>query len=177
MALRLVTCACGHPAMLQVSAVNRASRAGAPIYCTRECAGIARRLKNPPTEAERKAAKAEYDAIYRADPTRRARKKALNRARHLATYDPVKAAAERKAKMPRHVEYCRRPEYRAWKSQYDRRHRASKEFGEFWESALLILDLQTEVLSRASRYEIDLQSGTINKKQQRRRDYDAAQRG
>jgi hypothetical protein len=63
---------------------------------------------------------------YRAknlEPSRQRRKRI---SRRLTT---VKAAAEyRKQRMHLHVEYCRRPEYRAWKREYDRKYRA-KEFG------------------------------------------------
>ena len=76
--------------------------------------------------------------------------------------------------MPYHVEYCRRPDYRKWKQNYDRKYRAAKDFGAFGEAAIILNDLQNEILSRASRYEIDLASGTLNKKLQRRRDYDKA---
>lgn len=177
MALRLHVCACGHPAMLETGAINRAIRQGAPIYCTRECAGLARRLQNPPTEAERKAAKAVYDREFRSRHGKRERKKAQNRAWHLANYDPEAARIERAANMARHVQYCRRPEYVAKKREYDREYRAKQDFGEFWESAMLLTDLQSEVLSRATRYEIDLMDGTLNKKQQRRRDYERLIRG
>src|SRR5258708_23138469 len=62
------------------------------------------------------------------------------------TYDPVKAAVERRKIMPRHVEYCRQPEYVAWKRGYDRTYRAKKDFGPFWEAALLVEDIGNEVL-------------------------------
>lgn len=168
MSLILVNCACGHPAMLEAGAVNRARRKGAPIYCTRECSGVFRR-KNK-TADQRKAEKAEYDRQRRAELADEIR--AAKREYHKRAYDPVAAAEARKAKMPRHVEYCRRPEYREWKREYDRQYRAKQEFGPFWEASLLLLDLQAEVLTRATRYEIDLQSGTLNKKQVRRRDYE-----
>jgi len=35
-------------------------------------------------------------------------------------YDPKKAAIKRKAKAAQHTEYCRRPEYKKYKSQYDK---------------------------------------------------------
>ncbi len=72
----------------------------------------------------------------------------------------------------RHAEYIRSPRYRKWKARYDRQYRAHKEFGPFAEAAILLNDLQAEILSRASRYEIDLASNTLNKKLQRRRDYE-----
>ncbi|MGS7457682.1 hypothetical protein, partial [Mycobacterium tuberculosis] len=65
--------------------------------------------------------------------------------------------------MPKHIEYCRRPEYRAWKRGYDRRYRAKKHYGPFWESALTLVEIEAEVLSRATRYQLDLESGKLNK--------------
>jgi hypothetical protein len=64
-----------------------------------------------------------YDAAYR--KKNRAKLKAIKRLYHKRTYDPVKAAIERKAKMKNHVEYCRRPEYKKYKSKYDAKRRAT----------------------------------------------------
>lgn len=149
-------------------AVNRAAKRGAPVYCGRECAGLARRGPEKSTE-QRKAEKSAYDArrrIVLAD-----RIKAEKHAYYLRTYDPIKAAVERKKRMPKHVEYCRRPEYVAWKSEYDRKYRAEKEFGEFAECFLLIQDIRSECLAQQTDYEIRLSKGGIAKSQQRRRDY------
>jgi hypothetical protein len=60
------------------------------------------------------------------------------------TYDPVKAAIERKKRMPRHVEYCRSPEYRAKKREYDRARKLSR-FGEFSEAFEALEQLQKEI--------------------------------
>lgn len=91
---------------------------------------------------ERVAAKAEYDRQYRASNQRKLR--AEKAAYFKRTYDPAKAAKERKANMPKHVAYCRRPEYRTKKAAYDREVRAS-EYGAFAESWLLLLDLEREI--------------------------------
>ena len=48
--------------------------------------------------------------------------------------------------MPKHVEYCRRPEYKAWKHEYDIQ-KAAEEFGEFGEAWRLLLDLEKEIRS------------------------------
>lgn len=166
-----VTCPhCGVKAFLPTNYVNRAERECRKIYCSRECSGLGRRIER--TKADKVAAKAAYDAEYRAK--NREMLKAKKHEYFKATYDPIKAAEERKLKMPKHVEYCRRPEYKKWKVQYDRKYRATKDFGSFGEAAIVLYDLQSEILSRASRYEIDLASGTLNKKLQRRRDYDKA---
>ena len=149
------------------SRYGRAQKIQAPLYCGTECAGLARRLKEPPSDAERKAAKRVYDArrrIEKADEIKAKKREYFKR-----TYDPVKAAKDRKQKMPQHVEYCRRPEYKAWKREYDKRHRARKEFGEFSEAALLLQDIQLVIEQQATRYEIYRTNGTLNKAQTRRR--------
>jgi hypothetical protein len=154
--------------MQPVRYVNRAEKKGANLFCDRACAGLFRRVQRPPEE--KKALKAAYDARRREDL--RDRLRAEKAAYHKRTYDPAKARNLRKATMPRHVEYCRRPAYRKWKADYDRKHRATKQFGPFAEAAILLGDLESEILSRATRYEIDLANGTLNKKLQRRRDYE-----
>src|SRR5262245_23738158 len=108
------------------SAVNRSRKIGAPVYCGRTCAGFARRQWK--SDAQKRLEKSEYDAEYRNKNA--AKLRADKAARHKRTYDPASAAIERKKRMPMHVEYCRRPEYRAYKQQYDREYRA-KEYGEF----------------------------------------------
>lgn len=150
------------------SHVNRAARCGSPVYCGRVCAGIARR-KNKTAEQKRKE-KADYDNARRialADKI-----KAEKAEYHRRTYDPEKAAIERKRRMPKHVEYCRRPEYRAKKAEYDREYRAKVEFGEFWEAAIIALDIRRTCLELSDDTEIRRVSGTLNKHQNRRRHYD-----
>lgn len=46
--------------------------------------------------------------------------------------------------MARHVAYCRRPEYKAKKKEYDRKRRA-KQYGQFAGAYGLFLELQREV--------------------------------
>ena len=161
--------ACGKVNFHPANYVNRAEKSGNALYCDRACAGLGRRAPNPPTDEERREAKAEYDRRYRTrDPEKR---KADKAAYYQRTRDPAKERAARKLIMPRHVEYCRRPEYRARKSQYDKRYLAQKQFGPFAESALLLRDLECAVLERASRYDLDLASGKLNKSTRRKRDY------
>jgi hypothetical protein len=150
--------------------VNRAAKIGAPLYCGKVCAGLARRLKNPPTDEQRRAAKAAYDAKRRESEKRDALL-AKKRDHYCANHERLKAehAEYRAAHMHRHVEYCRKPEYRAKKSVYDRTRRAEQNFGDFSEAALLLADIEREIAERASKYEIYLTNGTINKAQQRRR--------
>ena len=89
------------------------------------------------------------------------------------TYDPVKAAKERKKTMARHVEYCRQPQYKAYKRGYDMEYRNKKDFGPFWESAILVRNVEKEVAERMTKYEIYSTNGTLNKALNRRREYEA----
>jgi hypothetical protein len=147
------------------SRVGRATRDGAPLYCGTACAGLARRTPKLP-EAERKAAKAQYDREYR---ERNAEKRRQQKAEYYQrTHDPEKEREIRKARMPQHVEYCRRPEYKEWKSAYDTKHRAA-EYGPFADAYLLLLDLEREMRQQASGYERRRQKGYYTRNAQKRR--------
>jgi len=171
-----VRCAwCNALVFKPVRDVNRASARGANLYCGKTCSGMARRDLNPPTDEERRAAKSEYDRqrrLAKGDQIK-AEKRAAYHAKIAA--DPVgmraKEREQRQRRMPQHAEYCRRPEYRKWKAQYDQKHRARKQFGAFGEAAIILNDLEREITSRASWTEIRRANGTLNKTQERKRDY------
>jgi len=166
----LVFCpVCGFGVFIENGAINRAKAKDATLYCGRVCAGVGRR-KELLAEPVKRTLKADYDRQYR--EVNRERLRAEKAAYFQRTYDPVKAAVERRKIMPRHVEYCRQPEYVAWKRGYDRTYRAKKDFGPFWEAALLVEDIGKEVLARSSRYQINIDKGSYNKSQFRRRDYE-----
>jgi hypothetical protein len=158
---------CGRTADKPAGAVNRSRSAGLRLFCDRRCSGIGRR-KPPKSKAQKVEEKRLYDMEYR--HLNREMLRAKKRARHLATYDPEKERVKRKARMPRHVEYCRRPEYKRWKSQYDRQYRA-REYGAFAEAFVLLLDVNREIRTRrASKYDKYEQNQTQNKALARRRD-------
>lgn len=164
-----VTCAyCGVLSAKEAGGVNRAKRQGAPLYCNRTCAGMARRSNK--SKEQKKLEKRLYDMEYRKQHHESLKKKKA--AWFKATYDPADAAIKRKERMPRHVEYCRQPKYKQWKQQYDKTHRAKKCYGEFWESAILLNQIEQEVVARMDRTEIYRQNGTLNKWTQRRRHYE-----
>jgi hypothetical protein len=159
------TCAhCGKAATQSVSAVNRARKIGAPLYCNKTCAGAARRANK--TMAQKVEEKRIYDAARRIREADRLR--VQKAAYHQRTYDPAKAAVVRAARMPRHIEYCRQPAYRAWKTEYDLRRRAA-EFGEFSEAYLLALEVNREIKQRMTRDEIYQERGRLNGSTKRKR--------
>lgn len=166
-----VTCSfCGAETLKYAGAANRAEKIGAPLYCNRTCSGMAKRKHK--TAAQKVAEKALYDAEYRAK--NRDMLKAKKHDYFKRTYDPEQAAIERKARMPKHVAYCRRPAYVEKKREYDRQLRAKKQYGEFAEAFLTLQDIETEISSRISRYEIYQQNGTLNKHLTRRRQYEGS---
>lgn len=122
-----------------------------------------------------KARKAAYDKRYR--KLNRARLKAEHAAYFQRTYDPVKAAVERKKRMPKHVEYCRQPWYVAWKREYDKKRRARK-FGAFADAYKVLLQLVKEVKKQMpDRFERYAQAGRqqwnpINQERRRRKIYE-----
>jgi len=155
---------CGERVAKPSSAVNRARREGMRLFCDRKCAGLGRRKYKP--KAQKIAEKRAYDMEYR-------RKnavfiKAHKAAYHQRTYDPVAAAKARAKRMPQHVEYCRRPEYRAWKKKYDRQHNA-KAYGPFAEAWMLSVDLNREIKGVMSNAQIKQENGTNNKTLRRAR--------
>lgn len=148
---------------------NRAIKQGYKPVCGRVCAGIKRR--NNKTPEQRKKEKAEYDIKYRAERYKEIQQK--KREYFQRTYDPEKARVERKKRMPKHIEYCRQPEYRKKKKVYDRQYRNVKKYGkELGECMTLALKIRDECLKQMSDYEIRLSKGTINKLQKRKRDYE-----
>jgi hypothetical protein len=153
---------CGAVVPQPQRAIRRAIREGKPLYCDRECAGLARRV----SVEQKKEAKRLYDAQRRVE--RAAELRAEKAAYYQRTRDPVKEREVRRKNMGRHVEYCRRPEYRAYKADYDQQYRAN-EYGEFAEAYLLLLDLEREIRSRASSYERRKARGYYTRSAQQRR--------
>lgn len=166
MSLVVFRCArCRKQTAKESSAVNRAKKSGLRLFCDRRCAGLARRSGK--TKTEKREAKRLYDIEYLAG--NRERRLAQKREYHKRTYDPEKAAGVRKKRMPRHVEYCRRPEYRAKKHEYDAK-RYAKQFGPFAECVGILQELNAEIASRMSKYEIYMANGRYDKYAERRRE-------
>jgi len=164
-----IACAsCGAISDKPNGSVNRARKINAPLYCNKVCSGRGRQ-KNKPDD-QKKLEKRLYDIEYRR--TQRDMLKTKKREYFQRTYDPAKAAIERRLRMPKHIEYCRQDEYRKWKKQYDRQYRAKKFYGPLWECFLLTLEIRDEALKLQSDYEIRVSKGTVNKCLRRKQDYE-----
>jgi hypothetical protein len=122
--------------------------------------------------------KAAYDKKRRTEKADelKAQKKAA-----YAIYGPLHRDEERekrKQNMPKHVEYCRQPEYKKKKKVYDREMRVA-EYGEFAESYELLEELVKEIKRQMpDRFERYAQSGRQqwNPNNQQRRRYARASR-
>ena len=159
---------CGGVFYPRTGHANRADKLGAPLYCGRACAGLARRLLVPKTPEQKRAEKAAYDREYRDRIGEKlaAKKRAwyeANRPQVLAQMTEY-----RKKRMPQHVEYCRRPEYRAYKHEYDRK-RNEAEYAEWAETWRLLMDLEKEIRSQATAYERRVANGYYTRNAQKRR--------
>lgn len=153
---------CGAPVVRLLASWKKT---GPHAFCDRKCFSANRVIER--TVAQKKADKAAYDREYRVKNRRRIKRR---KAEHFQrTYDPEKAAIDRQKRMPRHIEYCRQPEYRKWKKKYDSGYRAKKHFGEFADCAELLAKLEKTVAARMTDYEIRLNQGTLNKIQKRKR--------
>lgn len=159
---------CGEPISQTTGAINRAKKHGRRIYCNRQCAGLGRRGGKTPEQ--KKEEKRLYDMEYRDKNKDLLKEKKAEYFKR--TYDAEKAREKRKARSTQHAEYCRREEYKEWKKIYDQKYRVKKLFGEYWESAVLLINLNNEIIERIDKYEIYTINNTLNKKQTRRRDYE-----
>jgi hypothetical protein len=159
----------------QNSAIEAARKAGMNLYCGRVCAGIGRRKDYPigPRNPDWKQLKSAYDREYRDKNRERLKAEKAAAYKIAGPLKRDKEKAYRVQRMPKHVEYCRQPEYRAYKEKYDRKRRAVKQFGtEFADAFLVLQQVENEIDSRIDRNEIYRQNGTVNKIQQRRREYE-----
>jgi hypothetical protein len=143
------------------SAINRALKINSPLYCNKTCFGLAKQLHR--TSEEKKLLKSKYDKEYR---DKNAIKLKLSKHNYYKeTYDPLKASIDRKKNANKHLEYCRQPKYKTYKQEYDKKYLAKKLFGEYWESALLIRDIEKEY----DQQEVRQLNNLHNKSQKRKR--------
>jgi len=152
----------------KTGAANRADKLGVPIYCSRACSGLARRVNR--STAEKKAAKVEYDQKRREalGEQLRAKKRAAYYANHDANLAKQAELRKREGFLEKHLEYLRTPEYRAKKKQYDEELRKA-EYGDYAETWRLLLDLEKEIRSRQSAYERRIARGYYTRASIKRR--------
>ena len=159
---------CGGDLHRYIGYINRAKKLGVPIYCSRVCSGLARRVER--TDEEKKKIKADYD---------RKRRKTIDRTEQIKSYNESpkgRAMQKRNSKKFKqsHLEYCRNPQYREYKKEYDETYRAKKSYGEFWEASIVLKKIDELILPE--KQEAKIQKGTYNKSQKRKRTWNLLQK-
>lgn len=137
---------CGCEFEISTGHYNRAQKLGLNNYCGKVCSGIGRRVSK--TAEQKKKEKAKYDKQYREKNIEAKTKKAKAYYENNKPEILKKMRVYRKRTMPRHVEYCRQPKYKAYKKDYDKQYRAKKLFGDYWESAIILTELEAEYDNR-----------------------------
>jgi hypothetical protein len=149
-----ICCHCGKEYTVKnTGSYNRSKRLGLPVFCNKVCFGLSRRTNE--TQEEKKVYKQWYDLFIRASRTED--EKILLSLQALVLFhldykaNPEKYKEERQRKMAAHIEYCRQPEYKKYKKGYDEQYRAKKDYGEFWECAIILKNLDKEIDYRESK--------------------------
>lgn len=158
-----VRCAhCGKWTEKPAGHANRAKKLKARMFCGRTCFGLFWRHNK--TDTEKKAEKAEYDREYR-------RKNDGWKDFQSAFWfvwdyqnNPEKYKKERQRRMNAHVEYCRQPEYRRKKKNYDERYQAHLKYGEFAEAAIILKKLEGLIDRQQARIDKDCHNKTKKRK-------------
>lgn len=164
--IKIICAFCGKKNEKYIVHVNRAISIGAPVYCNKKCAGLARRDNK--TSEQKKNEKAEYDKIYRQKNIKLIKNKKALAFKLDYAENPEKYRQQRRRRYPKHLEYLRTPEYRKWKQSYDETFRAKKDYGVFWECSLLLKELESWLLNN-SPVGMHFQMGITNKTQKRKR--------
>lgn len=159
---------CGRDVEKSVGHINRAESEGRLMFCDRICFGLNRR-KNKTTE-QKKLEKSEYDKRYLAKNHDKI--KAQNQIYNQTTSGRAMQKRNREKFKESHKKYIKTPKYRAWKKVYDRKFQAKKQYGEFWESFLLLRDIEYLIPNR----EVMQQNNLNNKSQKRKRNYEKFKR-
>ena len=175
-----VQCAqCERAFQKATGAYNRSVKRGLRHFCSRACKGLDKR--SGLTLAEKRAAKAAYDARRREEKADQIR--AARRAAHLATYDPEKARRVREANRDRRRAYIAvynaDPANKARKHEYDIARNGAR-YGDFAEAWRLLVELERVIRERCpDKYERAKQRGyydRINDEKRERRAWARASR-
>lgn len=132
---------------------NRAMCLGLNVYCSKKHSALGRRTNE--TEEEKKVYKQWYDLFIRASRTED--EQIIVSLQSLVLFhldyrtNPEKYREERQRRMAAHVEYCKQPKYKEYKKGYDEQYRAKKDYGEYWEAAIALKNLDKEIDYRESK--------------------------
>jgi len=157
----IITCShCGEDCEKTVGHINRALKLGSLLFCDRICFGLSSRKWN--SEAEKKKQKKIYDQKY--SKTNKDRIKSRMRTYNSSPAGRAMQKRNREKFKQAHLEYCRTPEYKKWKKDYDLKYRAKKNYGEYWQAFVFLLQIENEIEKRQVKQQLGLYNKSINRK-------------
>ena len=154
--MKLICCYCDRIFKVKENNIGQRNKSillWLPIYCNKKCAGLGRRSKETPEQ--KRDIKSWYDMFLRESMTED--EKIFESFSGLVYFhmdykaNPDKYKEWRNKRMPKHVEYCRQPDYKEYKKGYDELYRAKKDYGEYWEAAIVLKNLDEEIDYRESK--------------------------
>jgi hypothetical protein len=164
-----VKCAyCGLEIEKETGHVNRALKLNMGLFCNKTCFGLSKRVNR--TDEERRKIKADYDREYRKNNPDIKEKK---RAYYKTPNGRALQKRNREKRKEAHAEYIKTDKYRAWKREYDEKYHAKTKYGEYYESAIILKQLEETILPE--KQEAKIQKGTYNKSQKRKRLWNSLQ--
>ncbi len=175
MAKSLIICGhCGKESLRQNGHINRTKKEGRKLFCNQKCFGLSRR--DGKSIEQKKQEKRDYDKEYRSK--NREMLKTKKKQQYERRKDEIEAKRKILRKTPEYKEYRRRylatDKYKNYKHKYDRVYRCKKKYGEYWEAASVLIDIEKELTPH--KYETKKINKTLNKAQTRRRDYERTER-
>lgn len=149
------------------SEINRSKKEGRKLFCNKTCFALSRKKnESPGIKKERKRL---YDINYRGN-----NKDKICTDKKL--YNETKSGRETQKRnrykfKEYHSEYCKTDKYKSYKKDYDKYYRAKDRYGEYYESFLLIIEIEKEYEKKDTRLQLNL----VNKSQKRKRNYEKTQ--
>ena len=156
---------CGTIRNIRLAYLTRANKIGSPLYCTRACAGLARRSNK--TKEEKVREKAEYDKQYRYYHKEGIKQKKAAAFKKDYAENPEKYKAVRQARYPEHLKYLQSAEYKEWKRKYDESYHAKRRYGDFAESFIILKEIiKINDYTKEQQFQDGLLSRTTKSKRQ-----------
>ena len=164
--MKVICAYCGKEFDKPTGEYNYSIKIGMKFYCSRKHSGLGRRTNETPEE--KRAIKAWYDQFLNISMTEDERE--LEELQRMVYFqwdyarNPEKHKERRRDRMAAHLEYCRQPEYKEWKKGYDELYRAKKDYGDWWESAIALKNLDKEIDYRESKKQNKIYNKSTSKR-------------
>jgi hypothetical protein len=103
-----------------------------------------------------------YDIEYR-----RKNKERIKERQKKYNESPAGRATQKRQREKRkkyHADYIKSDRYRKWKKEYDKNYRSRKEYGEFWECFIILIQIYKLIPNREVKQQLSLNNKSIKRK-------------